>query len=127
LLITALLTPLTLTEVVNPRFGLVEKDILASGFLTSDPLVAILWAYLSLSFAVGSVPSREDLASVPAVLLLLCAGAILISLRRDGSESGLSAAVYDLYTVAAGLYALPATVAVVIALVISLWKRTIGY
>jgi hypothetical protein len=105
----------------------VEEDILASGFLASDPLVAALWAYLSLCFAVGSVPSREDLASAPAVLLLLCAGVVLLSLSREGSESGLSAAVYDLYTVAAGLYALPATVAVVFALVISLWKRTIRY
>jgi hypothetical protein len=73
------------------------------------------------------VPSREDLASVPAVLLLLCAGVILISPGREGSESGLSAAVYDLFALAANLYALPATVAVVIALVIGLWKRTIRY
>jgi hypothetical protein len=127
LLVTALLTPLTLAEIVNPRFGLVEEDFLASGFIASDPLLATIWAYLSLSFAVGSVPSREDLASVPAVLLLLCAGVILISLGREGSESGLSAAVYDLFALAANLYALPATVAVVIALVIGLWKRTISY
>ena len=127
LLVTALLTPLTLAEIVNPRFGLVEEDFLASGFITSDPLLATIWGYLSLSFAVGSVPSREDLASVPAVLLLLCAGVILLSLSREGSESGLSAAIYDLFALAAGLYALPATVAVVIALVIVLWKRTIRY
>jgi hypothetical protein len=127
LLVTALLTPLTLTEVMNPRFGLVEEDILASGFLTGDPLVAALWAYLSLSFAVGSVPSREDLASVPAVLLLLCAGVILISLSGENSENGLLAAVYELFALAAGLYALPATVAVMIALVIALWKGTTGY
>jgi len=127
LLVTALLTPLTFAEVVNPSFGLVEEDILASGFLTSDPLLAAIWAYLSLSFAVGSVPSREDLASVPAVLLLLCAGVILISLSSENSENGLSAAVYDLSALAAGLYALPATVAVVIALVIGLWKRTTRY
>src|ERR687894_984728 len=49
-LVTVLLTPLTLTEVVNPKFGLVEEDILASGFLTIDPLVAALWAYPTLSF-----------------------------------------------------------------------------
>src|ERR687894_1119725 len=127
LLASALLTPLTFAEVVNPRFGLVEEDILASGFLTSDPLLAASWAYLSLSFAVGSVPSREDLASVPIALLLLCAGGIFIALSRGGSENGLSAAVYDLSALAAGLYALPATVAVVIALVTSLWKRTARY
>ena len=124
LLATALLTPLTFAEVVNPRWELVEEGILASGFLTSDPLLAAIWAYLCLSFAVGSVPSREDLASVPAVLLVLCAGVISISLSRDGSQSGLLAAIYDLSALAAGLYALPAAVAIVMALVIGLWKRT---
>src|SRR5215212_7655601 len=119
LLASALLTPLTFAEVVNPRFGLVEEDILASGFLTSDPLLAAIWAYLSLSFAVGSVPSREDLAGAPAALLLLCAGVILVGLSREGFENGLSAAVYELFALVAGLYALPATVAVVVALVIS--------
>jgi hypothetical protein len=124
LLASALLTPLTFAEVVNPKFGLVEEDILASGFLTSDPLLAAIWAYLSLSFAVGSVPSREDLAGAPAALLLLCAGVILVGLSREGSENGFSAGVYDLFALAADLYALPATVALVIALVISVWKRT---
>ena len=126
LLITALLTPLTLTEVVNPKFGLVEEDILARGFLTSDPLVAALWAYLTLSFAVGSVPSREDLAGLPALLLLICAGVILVGLREN-SENGLLAAVYDLFALAAGLDALQAMAAVVIALVIGLWKGTTRY
>src|SRR5215203_92043 len=127
LFVSAILTPLTFAEVVNPRFGLVEEDILASGFLTSDPLLAAIWAYLSLSFAVGSVPSREDLASAPAALLVLCAGVIVIGLSRAGFENGLSAAVYELFALAAGLYALPATVAVVVALVISSWKRTTRY
>jgi hypothetical protein len=126
LLVSALLTPLTLTEVVNPRFGLVE-DILASGYLTSDPLSATIWAYLSLSFAVGSVPSREDLASLPAVLLLICAGVIFFGLSRDNAENGLLAAVHDLFALAAGLYALPAMAAVAIALVIGLWKVTTRY
>jgi len=127
LFFTAVLTPLTFAEVVDPRLRIIEDDILASGFLTSDPLLATIWAYLSLSFAVGSVPSREDLASLPAVLLLLCAGVILISLSAENSENGLLAAVYDLFALAAGLYALPATVAVVIALVIGLWKGTARY
>jgi hypothetical protein len=127
LLVSALLTPLTLAEVVNPRLGLVEEDLLASGYLTSDPLSATIWAYLSLSFAVGSVPSREDLAGLPAVLLLLCAGVILFGLGRDNSEDGLLAAVNDLFALAAGLYALPAMAAVVIALVIWLLSKTTGY
>jgi hypothetical protein len=127
LLVSALLTPLTLAEVVNPRFGLVEEEILASGYLTSDPLSATIWAYLSLSFAVGSVPSREDLASFPAVLLLICAGVILSGLSRENAENGLLAAGYDLFALASGLYALPAMVAVAIALVIGLWKVTTRY
>jgi hypothetical protein len=112
---------------VNPRFGLVEEEILASGYLTSDPLSATIWAYLSLSFAVGSVPSREDLASFPAVLLLICAGVILSGLSRENAENGLLAAGYDLFALASGLYALPAMVAVAIALVIGLWKVTTRY
>jgi hypothetical protein len=126
-LVTALLTPLTFAEVVNPRWEPVEEGILASGFLTSDPLLATIWAYLSLSFAVGGVPSREDLASVPAVLLLLCAGIILIGLGGEDFQNGLTAAIHDLSALAAGLYALPATVAVVMALVVGLWRRTTRY
>ena len=124
LLVTAALTPLTLGEVVHPRFGLIEEDILASGFLTSDPLLVAIWAYLSLNFAVGSVPSREDLASVPAVLLLVCAGIILLGLGAVGSGNALSDAVYELCALAAGLYALPAAVAVVVALGVGLWMTT---
>jgi hypothetical protein len=122
LLITALLTPLTFGDVVNFKFRLVEEGILASGYLTSDPLLVAIWAYLSLSFAVGSVPSREDLASVPAVLLLVCAGIILVGAKAPAN--GLSEAVYDLCALAAGLYALPAAVAVVIALGVGLWMTT---
>jgi hypothetical protein len=127
LLVTAVLTPLNFAEVANPTFELVEEDILASGFLTGDSLLAVIWAYLSLSFAVGSVPSRADLASVPAALLLLCAGVVLISLGGEDSANGLSAAVNDFFALAAGLYALPATVAVVIALAIGLWESTTRY
>jgi dCTP diphosphatase len=54
-------------------------------------------------------------------------GDVMIYLIELADKLGLSAAVYDLHTVAAGLYALPATVAVVIALVIGLWKATTRY
>jgi hypothetical protein len=124
LLVTAWLTPLTFAEVANPRFGLIEEDILASGSLTGDPILTAIWAYLALSFAVGSVPSREDLTSVPAMLLLVCAGVILVGLGGGGLENGLSGAVYELCALAAGLYALPAAVAVVVALVIGLLTTT---
>jgi hypothetical protein len=59
--------------------------------------------------------------------LLLCAGVILVGLSRENSEDGLAAALHELFALAAGLYALPATVAVVIALVIGFWKGTTRY
>ena len=120
LLVTALLTPLTFAEVANPRFGLIEERILASGSLTDDPLLSAIWAYLALSFAVGSVPSREDLASMPAMLSLVCSGVILVGLGGVSPENSIAGAVYDLCALAAGLYALPAAVALVVALVMGL-------
>jgi hypothetical protein len=76
LLATALLTPLTLAEVTDPQFEVIKEGILTSGFLTGSPLVAATWIYLSLSFALGSVPSREDLSSVPAALLFFGGGVL---------------------------------------------------
>jgi hypothetical protein len=103
------------------------KEIFASGFLTDTPLLAAIWAYLSLSFALGSVPSREDLSSLPLLLGIFGGGIILINLLVTGSESVLSRAIYDLFALAAGLYALPATVAVVAALTIGLAGRVTRY
>ena len=127
LLVTALLTPLTFREVARPSAGVVVEGIFASGFLTDTPLLAAIWAYLSLSFALGSVPSREDLASLPLLLVIFGGGIILFNLLVTGSESFLSPAIYDLSALAAGLYALPATVAVVAALTIGLAGRVIRY
>lgn len=124
LLVTALLTPLTFTEVANPRFEVIREHILTSGFLAGSPLVAVVWAYLSLSFALGSVPSRGDLSSLPAALLLFGAGVLLVSFLREGSEGGIAAAFYDLCTVAARAYSLPASVAAVAAVMVGLWGRT---
>jgi len=120
LLVTALLTPLTLPEVAHPSVEVMVKEIFASGFLTDTPLLAAIWAYLSLSFALGSVPSREDLSSLPLLLVGFGGGVILINLLETGSESVLSPAIYALFALAAGLYALPATVAVVAALTMGL-------
>ena len=127
LLVTALLTPLTFREVARPSAGAVIEGIFASGFLTDTPLLAAIWAYLSLSFALGSVPSREDLASLPLLLVVFGGGIIVFNLLVTGSESLLSPAIYDLSALAAGLYALPATVAVVAALTIGLAGRVIRY
>ena len=127
LLVTALLTPLTLREVAHPSFEVMVKEIFASGFLTDTPLLAATWVYLSLSFALGSVPSREDLSSLPLLLLTLGGGILSVGLLRIGSEGVLSSAIDDLFALAAGLYALPATVAVVAALTMRLAGRVIRY
>jgi hypothetical protein len=123
LLVTALLTPLAFQEVANPRLATIGESILSSGYLTANPLVAAIWAYLSLSFALGSVPSRKDLASLPVVLILFGGGIFLVSLFRKGTEDVLSSAIYDLSALAAGLYALPATVAALAALMMGLWGQ----
>lgn len=120
LFVTALLTPLTFQEVARPSVGAVVEGIFASGFLSDTPLLAATWAYLSLSFALGSVPSREDLASLPLMLLVFGGGILLFGLLRIGAESVLFSAIDDLSTLAAGLYALPATVAAVAALTMAL-------
>ncbi len=120
---TSLLTPLTFRQVADPSVGIVVKGIFASGFLTGAPLQAAVWAYLSLSFALGSVPSREDLSGLPLLLAVLVAGFLLVISLRIGTEGGLSSAAYDLSALAAGLYALPAAVAAGGALAMGLLGR----
>jgi hypothetical protein len=127
LFVTALLTPLTFREVATPTVGVVADEIFVSGFLTDTPLLAAIWTYLSLGFALGSVPSREDLSGLPMVLLVFGGGILLVVLLRMRSASVLSSAIDDLSTLAAGLYALPATVAAVAALTMGLGERTIRH
>src|SRR5829696_1813192 len=127
LLVTALLTPLTLAEVTDPRFEVVKEGILTSGFLTGSPLVAAIWIYLSLSFALGSAPSREDLSSLPAALLFFGGGAFLVTIFRGGSESTITGALHDLSALAVRVYSLPATVAGAAAVTIGVWGRTSRY
>jgi hypothetical protein len=120
LLVTALLTPLTFSEVAAPSFATLTNR-LAGGFLAETPLLAAVWAYLSLSLALGSVPSREDLSSLPAVLLVFVGGVFLLGLLRVGSANVFSA-IHDLAVLAAGLYVLPAAVALVAALLAKLFR-----
>ena len=110
LAVTVLLTPLAPTEVIDPRPEVFEERILSSGFLTQSPGWAALWAYLALSFALGSMPSREDLSSVPAALLLFASGVFALSFFREGSENPLLLALAQLSTGAVGIYALPVVV-----------------
>jgi len=125
--VTALLTPLTLGDVANPRLAALDDSILSSGFLTGRPLPALIWTYLSLSFALGSVPSRKDLSSLPVLLLLFGGGIFLIGLFSEDSRHVLSSAINDLSALAAGLYALPAVVAAAVAVLVGLWELTIRY
>ncbi len=127
LLVTALLTPLTLSEVTDPQFEVVKAGILTSGFLTGSPLVAATWIYLSLSFALGSVPSREDLSGVPAALLLFGGGVFLVSLLQGGSESTITGALHDFSALAARMYALPVMVAGAAAVMVGILDRTTRY
>jgi len=117
-----LLTPLTFQEVGNPSIGVAKEKILTSGFLTDTPWLAVVWAYLSLSFALGSVPSREDLSSLPVMMVIFEGGIFLLGHFTEGSPNVLSLAHYDLSTLAVGLYALPAAIAAVAA-VIGLWDE----
>jgi hypothetical protein len=126
LCVTALLTPLTLQEVAHPSVEVMAREIFASGFLIDTPLLATTWVYISLSFALGSVPSREDLSSLPMLLIFGCM-ILLIGLLGIDSESVFSSAIYDLSALAASLYALPATVVVVAALTMGLAGRVIRY
>jgi hypothetical protein len=125
LLVTALLTPLTWQEVTNPSLRVWINGIFEGGFLTDTPLLAAVWAYLSLSFALGSVPSREDLVGLPVLLFVFGGGILLVGLLRIGTASVISSAIYDLSALAAGLYALPATVAAAAALVLALTGRAV--
>lgn len=123
LLVTILLTPLTLPEVIDPRLEVFEERILSSGFLTESPGVAAVWVYLAFSFALGSVPSREDLSSVPAALLLFAVGVLALSSLQEGSEDALFLALNELSTRLLGIYILPAAVAATAALLAGFWSR----
>jgi hypothetical protein len=111
LLVTALLSPLTLAEVADPSPMTLKNE--AGALLAQSPPLAALWAYLSFSLALGGVPSREDLSSLPAVLLVF--GIAVLCLSPFGS-GGVPSAVQGLAALAAGLYALPAAVALAAAL-----------
>jgi hypothetical protein len=120
---TALLTPLTFRQATDPSVGIVVKGIFAGGFLTDAPLLAVVWAYLSLSFALGSVPSREDFSGLPLLLLMLGGGILLAGSLGTGAGGVMFSAAYDLTALATRLYALPAAVALGGAVAMGLLAR----
>ena len=125
LVVTALLTPLTFRGVANPSVKVLVEALFESGFETHTPLLAAISSFMFLSFALGSVPSREDLSSLPGLLLVFGGCVLLVGLLRSGSDGVLFSAIDDLSALAAGLYALPATVAAVAALWVGLAGRAI--
>jgi hypothetical protein len=112
LFVTALLTPLTFEEVAAPSGGILVSEIFAGGFPADDPLLFAAWAYLSLSFALGSVPSREDLSGLPLLVLALVGGILLAGFLETDAGSAIFSAAFGLSALAARIYALPAAVAV---------------
>jgi hypothetical protein len=64
---------------------------------------------------------------LPITLVVFGGVILLFGLLGLGSESDLSSAIYALSALAAGLYALPATVAAVAGLLVVVWERTIRY
>ena len=123
LLATTLLTPLTFREVADPSVGIVVRRIFAGGFPTDAPLLFAAWAYLSLSFALGSVPSRDDLSGLPLLLLVLGGEILLAGSLGTGAGGVMFSAAYDLSALVSGLYALPAAVAVGGAVAMGLLAR----
>lgn len=86
----------------------------AGAFAVGEPALFLLWAYLALSLALGSVPSREDLVAVPAAAVLVVAGGLLYaSVFGGGFLASLSAAA----SYGISLYLLPLVVAAVAAAV----------
>lgn len=123
LALTALLTPLSPIDLTPanpaPLFATLYKALAA----TPAPVV-VLWAYLCVSFALGSVPSREDLSSVPAALLAIGL-AVLMLARFDGAAGlDLLTALCTVATYLAPLYALPAVIACAAFVVVSVPKRS---
>lgn len=112
LAVTALMTPLSPTGILGPARDSLES-LVNTGFATDQPLIATAWAYLVFSFAVGSVPSREDLSSLPAALVIFATGAAAFVFLGGGGS--LLAGAAGLAAHANGLYALPALVALMAA------------
>lgn len=86
-------------------------------FAVAQPVLFGLWAYLAVSLALGSCPSREDLAAVPAAAGLVLAGALGYAAVSGAS---LPEAFTGIPALAASLYLFPVLVAAAAALGVSL-------
>lgn len=88
-------------------------------FARARPGVFCLWAYLAVSLALGSCPSREDLAAVPAAAGLVLAGALVYSAFSGAS---LPEAFTVIPALAVSVYLLPVLVAAAAALAVSVLR-----
>jgi len=122
LILTTLLTPLSPIDLTPanpaPLFATLYKALAA----TPAPVV-VLWAYLCVSFALGSVPSREDLSSVPAAILAIALAVLLLA--RFGGTAGfdLLTALCTVAAFLAPLYALPTAVALAAFVLVAALSR----
>lgn len=119
--VTAWLTPIPAEALLLAGTPWEAALALASALAGEGAVTLVVWAYLAGSFALGAVPSREDLASVPAALLLV-AGAAAVLWATGLSEavlpsgaSGASAALAPVARAVTGMYALPVAVAALAA------------
>lgn len=114
----ALLSPLSPAEVFPPEIGVLYEWLVAGGFASEQPVRAAVCVYLSASFALGSVPSREDLRSIPGAALLVALLAAAVALVSPAWGAAAAATLSDLAGSASTLYALPAAVSLLAALVV---------
>ncbi|TCJ13643.1 hypothetical protein E0L93_14590 [Rubrobacter taiwanensis] len=114
-LVTMWLTPVNPSELVGLGAGeMLER--LRQAF--EQPLLGALWLYVAGSFALGAVPSQEDLVGAPAALiaggaLVLSAGALSPQPALEAARLALSGAfaLLLLPTLLAGVLAILAAVA----------------
>lgn len=90
-----------------------------SAFARAQPAPFGLWAYLAVSLALGSCPSREDLAAVPAAAGLVLAGALGYAAVSGAS---LPQAFTGIPALAVSLYLFPVLVAAAAALAAGLLR-----
>jgi hypothetical protein len=88
-------------------------------FARAQPSLFGLWVYLAVSLSLGSCPSRENLAAVPAAAGLVLAGALSYAAVSGAS---LPQAFTGIPALAASLYLFPVLVAAAAALAVGLLR-----
>ena len=125
LLVTAVFTPLPPTDVLNPTYTILP-NLFASGFFLESPLVAVLWVYVLLSFAVGAVPSREDLGSLPAAAAVFITVLGVVTISGTASFDAIVGHSASVALAASALYAVPTAVAALAAALVALLRHASG-